>query len=137
MSLNARRRSPGHLAPGPPRGPGPGAEVGGQREHPRPEPVARPGRRAQQALARLGRIAQPPYMREVTARLDRHHEALRGPGAPVGEGLRAWQPVERAVVLDRGVPAPAGIHPAPRRHPPREHHAPPTSPPPPTTPPPT
>src|SRR5258708_16731021 len=66
-------------------------------------------------------------MGEVAVRLERHHEALRGPGAPVGEGLRAWQPVERAVVLDRGVPARVGLQPAALRHAGRIQHAPPVA----------
>src|SRR5260221_10468651 len=90
-----------------------GAEVGRQLEQHRAEPVAKPGRRAQQALDRLGRIAQPPYMREVTAPPDPQHETPRGPGAPTRERLPGLPPVELSLVLYPGLTAPRLTPPPP------------------------
>ena len=53
------------------------------------------------ALRAVGDVAQPLHMREVAARLDGEQEAVGRTCGPALDGLRARQPVERRVDLDR------------------------------------
>ena len=54
-----------------------------------------------QACDRFSRLAKLPAMREVAARLHRHHEPVRRLVAPAGEDVCCGEPVEGAVDLDR------------------------------------
>jgi len=104
-----------------------GGQGGRQLEQHRAKPVTEPGGRAQQARDGLGRITQPPDVGEVAAGLDGHDEALGRPGPPAGKGFPAWQSVEGAVVLDRGVLAGVVLQPAALRQAGSVEHTPPVA----------
>jgi hypothetical protein len=54
-------------------------------EQHRAEPVAQTGERVEHPAHGLLGVAQPPDVGEVPACLHRHHEPVRGPGAPLLE----------------------------------------------------
>src|SRR5215471_18884700 len=66
-------------------------------------------------------------MGQVAARLDRHDKAVRRLGPPRGERVRGGEPVERAVVLDRAIPARVVLQPVALREARRVEHAPPVA----------
>src|SRR5215471_5322231 len=66
-------------------------------------------------------------MGQVAARLDRHDKAVRRLGPPRGERVRGGEAVERAVVLDRAIPARVVLQPVALREARRVEHAPPVA----------
>src|SRR6516165_3938760 len=91
---------------------GVGGQVRRQLQQYRPQPLAEAAGRGHQPLHRLRRVPQPLDVGQVPARLDRHHEIVRGPRPPAREHVPRGQPVEGAVVLDRGVLAGVMLQPA-------------------------
>src|SRR5687768_5232393 len=66
----------------------------------RAEPVTQVPRSSPEPLERLLRIAQPPNVGQVSARLDGEPEARRHAPSPTLEHCCLWQPIERVVELD-------------------------------------